>query len=461
MSSFEKRAISVKPDKRQLAWHELEFYGFIHYGMNTFASKEWGDGSESPKLFNPSAQDAEQWAQTLKAAGMKGMILTSKHHEGFCLWPSKYTSHSVKNSPFKDGKGDVVAEAAKACDEAGLKFGIYLSPWDRNSVFYGDSPKYNEYFKNQLTELLTGYGELFSIWFDGACGEGPNGKVQQYDFKGYYELIRKYQPNAVISICGPDVRWCGNEEGRAREAEWSVVPASLPEIISHPNKTAPFDAQTEDLGSRKFLENEQDLIWYPAETDTSIRPGWFYKQSEDERVKDDKALVSLYENTVGGNSALLLNVPPDKRGLIASVDEGYLTAMGSVISNRYKDNLLKRASSVKDFDGLEIKHLIENDTRELFWAPGSGRPKGEIEISFSQPVCISRAVFRENIEMSQRIEGISIYARLEDKEVFIARAEVVGAKRILAFPQICSDKFTVKISGSRVYPTLAFLGLYR
>ena len=219
-----KYAASIVPSERQIAWQNMEFYGFVHFGMNTFTDSEWGSGNEDPELFNPENLDCRQWAKLFKLAGMKGMILTAKHHDGFCLWPSKYTEHSVKNSLWENGEGDVVARCAEACREMGIKFGIYVSPWDKHEASYGSGEQYNEFFRNQLKELLTGYGELFCVWFDGACGEGPNGRKQDYDWESYYALVREYQPGAVISITGPDVRWCGNEMGVCRKSEWSVVP---------------------------------------------------------------------------------------------------------------------------------------------------------------------------------------------------------------------------------------------
>ena len=222
-----REAAAVAPSHRQLAWQQMEFYGFIHFGMNTFTGREWGDGTASPALFDPACLDAGQWARALKSAGMRGMILTCKHHDGFCLWPSAHTGYSVKYAPWKGGRGDVVREAAEACRRAGLKFGVYLSPWDRHDPRYGSGKPYDDYYVAQLTELLTGYGELFCVWLDGACGEGPNGRRQAYDWARYYETIRALQPGAVISVCGPDVRWCGNEAGHCRPSEWSVVPAAL------------------------------------------------------------------------------------------------------------------------------------------------------------------------------------------------------------------------------------------
>ena len=257
-----REAVSVAPSPRQLAWQELEFYGFLHFGMNTFTGREWGDGTASPACFDPAQLDAEQWAAALKSAGMRGAILTCKHHDGFCLWPSAHTDYSVKHAPWKGGKGDVVGEVAAACRKAGLKFGVYLSPWDRHDARYGSGKPYDDYYVAQLTELLTGYGELFCVWLDGACGEGPNGKRQAYDWPRYYETIRALQPGAVISVCGPDVRWCGNEAGHCRPSEWSVVPAQLRDAAYTAQRSQQADdaafarrvsREDEDLGSRAAL----------------------------------------------------------------------------------------------------------------------------------------------------------------------------------------------------------------
>ncbi|MDE7250901.1 MAG: alpha-L-fucosidase [Lachnospiraceae bacterium] len=285
MTDMDKRLIQIVPSSRQLKHQQMEFYSFVHFTVNTFTDKEWGDGTESPSIFNPAKLDARQWTDAIKAAGMKGLILTCKHHDGFCLWPSKYTEHTIAASPYKGGKGDIVKEVSDACREAGLAFGVYLSPWDRNSQYYGQGEVYDDYFVNQLTELLTNYGDIFSVWFDGACGEGANGKKQFYDWDRYCEVVRKLQPDACISVCGPDVRWCGNEAGETRPSEWSVVPERMRDTEKIALKSQQQDeetfrqrkvaAQDLDLGSREILEGEEKLIWYPAEVNTSIRPGWF------------------------------------------------------------------------------------------------------------------------------------------------------------------------------------------
>ncbi|MGB4647995.1 MAG: alpha-L-fucosidase, partial [Acetivibrionales bacterium] len=338
MRNLDRRLIQVVPSRRQLEHQQLEFYSFVHFTVNTFTGKEWGDGSESPSIFNPVKFDAQQWVDAVKSAEMRGLILTCKHHDGFCLWPSKYTKHTVAYSPYKNGKGDIVKEVSDACRKAGIKFGVYLSPWDRNNPAYGSGKPYDDYFVNQLTELLTNYGEIFSVWFDGACGEGINGKKQVYDWERYYEVVRKLQPNACISVCGPDIRWCGNEAGYTRKSEWSVVPARTRETELIADKSQKEDnesfrqreisASDQDLGSREILRDETDLIWYPAEVNTSIRPGWFYHEEEDDKVRPLEELINIYLNSVGGNATFLLNIPPTKDGLFHENDVKRLKELG-------------------------------------------------------------------------------------------------------------------------------------
>ncbi len=313
------KAAGVAPSAAQMAWQEREFTAFAHFGMNTFTDREWGQGTEDPKLFNPTDFDARQWVRAIKDGGMKMLIVTAKHHDGFCLWPSALTTHSVKSSPWKGGRGDVMAEVSAACREEGLAFGVYLSPWDRHEPGYGDSPRYNEHFRGQLRELLTNYGPIAEVWFDGANGEGPNGRKQVYDWPSYYKVIRELQPRAVIFGMAPDVRWVGTESGYGRETEWSVVPADVPDPVSaaagsplYPLDGAftPRDLTADDLGSRAKIASAKALAWYPAETDVSIRPGWFYHAKEDGQVKSPEKLVDIYFSSVGRNGVLLLNIPP-------------------------------------------------------------------------------------------------------------------------------------------------------
>ena len=310
--------VQILPSPRQLALQETEFYAFVHFTVNAFTDREWGDGTESPSIFNPTRMDARQWVRAVKAAGMRGLILTCKHHDGFCLWPSRYTEHSVRNAPYKNGQGDLVREVSDACAEAGIRFGVYLSPWDRNSAVYGQGKAYDDYFVHQLTELLTNYGPIFAVWFDGACGEGPNGKKQTYDWARYYKVVRTLQPGACINICGPDIRWCGNEAGHARTAERCVLPAELfsnEEIAARSQQTddpsfrEQPQADDNDLGSRARLAYAKTMRWYPAEVNTSIRPGWFYHASEDDKVRTLDDLLNVYLGSVGGNASLILNIP--------------------------------------------------------------------------------------------------------------------------------------------------------
>jgi len=300
-------------------WQRDELAMFLHFGVNTFTDREWGDGTEDPAIFDPAALDARQWARTAKAAGFRAMILTAKHHDGFCLWPTATTRHSVASSPWRNGQGDVVREFTEACRAEGLRAGLYLSPWDRNSPVYGDSPRYDEFYTTQLTELLSRYGPIHEVWFDGANGEGPNGKHQVYDWPRYWSLVRRLQPEAVIfSDAGPDIRWIGNERGVAGETNWSTVD---PAIVPRPGMSG-------DAVMRSLTEGDPDgAAWRPGETDTSIRPGWFWHPAEDGKQRSVDDLVELYATSVGRNSKLLLNVPPTRNGLLHETDVARLMGM--------------------------------------------------------------------------------------------------------------------------------------
>lgn len=315
-------ASRLVPTPQQLEWQRMELTAFLHFGVNTFTGREWGDGTEDPAIFNPTSLDCEQWVRTLKESGFKMAIITAKHHDGFCLWPTKTTRHSVVSSSWKDGKGDVVRELRDACKKYGIKFGVYLSPWDRNASCYGDSPAYNQFFIKQLTELLTNYGEVHEVWFDGANGEGPNGKKQIYDWDAILKTIRRLQPKAVTAIMGDDVRWVGNEKGIGRETEWSAT-ALTPGIYprsGEQNKELGIFGKAKDLGGRDIVARATELFWYPSEVDVSIRPGWFYHADQDKQVKSLNHLTDIYFKSVGYNSVLLLNIPPDLRGLINGND---------------------------------------------------------------------------------------------------------------------------------------------
>ena len=459
-----RTAANITPSARQLRWQELEFVAFFHFGINTFTNREWGDGKEDPALFNPTSLDAFQWVESCKKAGMKQVILTAKHHDGFCLWPSKFTEHSVKNSPWKGGKGDVVKEVSEACHKLDMGFGVYLSPWDRNCPFYGDSPKYNDYFVNQLTELLTGYGRVDEVWFDGACGEGPNGKKQIYDWERYYKLIRSLQPGAVIAVMGPDVRWVGTESGCGRETEWSVLPVnaqSQDQIAASSQKDAIFvpqgDMTKQDLGSRAAIENATQLIWYPSETDVSIRPGWFYHSSEDGKVKSPEKLLDIYFSSIGRNSVLLLNIPPDNRGLINENDLKSLFGLKSLIDKIYSVNYTKEAILLSD--DRRIFQITDGDN-STYWTTPNKKETGTITISLNEPSVVDVLSLQENIQIGQRIEKFSFEYFDGSTWKPITSGTTIGYKRLLQFVPVKAQQFKLKIEASRLNPTISELGLY-
>ena len=457
-------AANIAPSAPQLRWQQLEYVAFFHFGINTFTDREWGEGTEDPAIFNPSALDARQWVTVCRDAGMKQVIITAKHHDGFCLWPSNYTEHTVKNSPWKGGNGDVVREVAEACHEMGIGFGVYLSPWDRNNPSYGDSPKYNDYFVNQLTELLTEYGKVDEVWFDGACGEGPNGKRQVYDWSRYYSLIRKLQPQAVIAIMGPDVRWVGTESGYGRETEWSVIPASLQStdsIAAASQQNADFipqmDFQKQDLGGRDIIRNASRLVWYPAETDVSIRPGWFYHESQDSLVKTPEKLMDIYFSSVGYNSVLLLNIPPDRHGLIHENDIKSLMGFKKLREQLFNRNFVpgSRLSS----DGRNDGALIDGNPA-THWTTHGGET-GTIEINLPEAQTIDVLCLQENISIGQRIEKFRLEYREDDQWREAGRGTTAGYMRLLRFSPVASDDFRIVIQASRLNPLVGEIGLYK
>jgi len=429
------------PNKQQLAWQQMEYYAFTHFGINTFTNREWGDGKEDPKAFNPTAFDAKQWARVCRDAGIKMIIMTAKHHDGFCLWPSTYTEHSVKNSPWRGGKGDVLREVSDACREFGLKFGVYLSPWDRHERTYGDSPRYNEYFKNQLTELLTHYGEVTVVWFDGACGEGPNGKKQEYDWPAYYGVVRKLQPNALIAICGPDIRWVGNESGVARETEWSVQPP--PE--------AP-------------LKEGQTRTWHPAECDVSIRPGWFYHPAEDDKVKSLKHLLDIYYSSVGRNATLLLNIPPDRRGLIHENDAQRLLELRKALDETFAKDLARgkpaKASNVRGGAAKFEADKVTDGEKNTYWATDDGQSSASLEIDLGEPTSFNVAMIQEPIALGQRVQAFTLEGWDGSQWKPIAKGTTIGYKRLLRFPDVSATKIRLTIAKSLACPAISNVGLY-
>lgn len=462
--AFDSLLASVVPSERQIRFQQTEFYAFVHFTVNTFTNQEWGSGTESPEIFDPVKLDAEQWVKAIKSAGMNGLILTCKHHDGFCLWHSRLTEHTVEYSPFKR---DIVREVSDACRKYGIKFGVYLSPWDRHSTLYGSGKAYDDYFIGQLTELLTNYGEVFSVWFDGACGEGPNGKKQYYDWDRYYNTIRKLQPYACINVCGPDIRWCGNEAGHTRKAEWSVVPARTRDTEKiaensqqedneefRQRKISAWDA---DLGSREILENEKDLVWYPAEVNTSIRPGWFWHESENDKVRSLNELINIYYNSVGANATFLLNIPPTKEGLFHENDEKRLSEIGDYLRKAFADNILSQADV--SYNGRDIKSKILDDSyKEYFVADDSF---DSIIAKWNAPITIGNIVLKENITKSQRVENFNIEAFIDGSFQKIYENTVIGYKRIIRLDNIKTQCLKINITDSRTEPTLSFIGVYK
>lgn len=434
-----KLAAYVVPTPQQYDWQQLELTAFIHFGMNTFTGREWGDGKEDPALFNPTDFNAEQWVTALKDAGFKMLILTAKHHDGFCLWPTKTTSHSVASSPWRDGNGDVVKEVKAACDKYGMKFGVYLSPWDRNAESYGDSPRYNEMFVQQLTELLSDYGEINEVWFDGANGEGPNGKVQQYDWRAFYKVIEKLQPKAVKAIMGNDIRWVGNESGLGRETEWSVTPLNpdVSGVVIQQNKQLDISPTSKDLGSRELIAEAKTVYWYPSEVDVSIRPGWFYHPEQDHQVKTLQQLVDIYFKSVGMNSVLLLNVPPDTRGQIHEIDVERLAQFGTYITNSFNNNKLLNGN--------------------VLWTAKPGASK---EYGINAGDTVNTIMLQEDIRQGQRVESFSVEGLINDKWEKLTGGTTIGYKRLLKFDNAAPSKIKITIQDARAKANISNVGAF-
>ncbi|MEO6915300.1 MAG: alpha-L-fucosidase [Chitinophagaceae bacterium] len=460
-----RKAANVVPSPRQLRWQQLELTAFFHFGINTFTGREWGDGKEDPKIFNPAQLDARQWVRTAKEAGIKQVILTAKHHDGFCLWPTATTSHSVKSSPWKDGAGDLVKEVRNACNKYNVGFGIYLSPWDRNATVYG-TDAYNDFFIEQLTELLTNYGRIDEVWFDGANGEGPNGKKQVYDFDRWYAHIRKLQPSATIAIMGPDVRWVGTETGYGRDTEWSVVPANnlnQSEVAGNSQQGIAFKPQGDmrgtDLGSRDKIAHAKGLVWYPAETDVSIRPGWFYHKAEDDKVKSPEKLLDIYYNSVGKNSVLLLNIPPDKEGLINENDVRSLQQWTMLRDATFSKNLAKTAT-IKSPNGKNNKALTDNNY-QTYWTTGPRDTTAVLDFSFNRPITFDVLDLQENIAVGQRIEHFILEYKHDNEWKQLAEGTTVGYKRLIRFAPVTAGKVRLRILSSRLNPTVSEIGFYK
>lgn len=432
-------ASRLVPTPQQLEWQRMELTAFLHFGVNTFTGREWGDGTEDPAIFNPTSLDCEQWVRTLKEAGFKMAIITAKHHDGFCLWPTKTTRHSVASSSWKDGKGDVVRELRDACQKYGIKFGVYLSPWDRNASCYGDSPAYNQFFIEQLTELLTNYGEVHEVWFDGANGEGPNGKKQIYDWDAILKTIRRLQPKAVTAIMGDDVRWVGNEKGIGRETEWSatvLTPGIYPRS-GEQNKELGIFGKAKDLGGRDIVARATELFWYPSEVDVSIRPGWFYHADQDKQVKSLSHLTDIYFKSVGYNSVLLLNIPPDLRGLINENDVQRLKEFSSYLKNTFARNYVLK--------GNEAWHGTSGTVRQY---------------DIQKDALVNAFMIQEDISKGQRIESFLVEAYKDGSWIHMAEGTTVGYKRLIRFSDTRPERIRVTIRSARGVADVAAVGLF-
>lgn len=459
-----ERYTSITPSSQQLMLQQKEFYAFVHFGINTFTDKEWGSGKEDISTFNPKKLDTNQWVRAVKDAGMRGIILTAKHHDGFCLWQTSTTDYSIRNTPYKNGQGDIMAELALSCKEIGLALGVYLSPWDRNSVYYG-TDKYNDFYIAQLTELLTNYGDLFCVWLDGACGSHMDGKPKQiYDFERIYSTIRALQPNCAISNCGPDARWVGNEAALTRKSEYSVIPSfrldtqTIEQGSQTQDNKAPkkIDVDAEDLGSRKILEQYKDLAWYPAEVDVSIRPGWFYHTKEDTRVKNADQLFKIYCDSVGGNAMLLLNIPPNKDGLFADNDIIALRDLGKRLKLAFGSPVEIAITAPVAKQGFDIKELKQGDT----YSPKEIAEQYTFEIELQKEMPINKLVISEDITYSQRVEQFAIYAQKGNKYVKVYKGTVIGAKKIALFNPVATKKLRLVIASCRLEPYINFISVY-
>ena len=453
---------SVVPTPLQIEYQKMETIGFIHFTVNTFTDKEWGYGDENPEIFNPSHLDAEQWAKVAKASGLKELIFTAKHHDGFCLWPSKYTEHSVKNSPYKDGKGDIVKEFVEACRKYDLKVGIYLSPWDRNHQDYG-KPEYISYYRNQLKELLTQYGEINEIWFDGANGgDGYYGGANEtrtidrktyYDWENTFKLVKELQPNILIfSDAGPDIHWIGNENGDAGETFWSTITRDSLEIGT----------------SKTSYLNSGDLDgtnWIVGQCDVSIRPGWFYHQSQDSLVKSPQELVDLYYKSVGRNAVLLLNLPPDKRGLIHENDVKSLKGFKQILDSTFAHDLTKgakvsannvRYTNIK----FEPKHVLDS-SNETYWATDKSVFPAELTLNFPKELYFDRIVLQEPIQLGQRINKFQIEILGEDGWEQVFEGTTIGYKRIIRIKPVYTSKLRLKITEAKNVVAISGISLFK
>lgn len=450
------------PNEWQLAWHEMEQYAFIHFTTNTFTGKEWGSGDESPAIFNPINTDVRQWARVIKESGLKGLILTCKHHDGFCLWPSEYTEHSIKNSPYRNGKGDLVKEVADACKEYGLKFGVYLSPWDRNHSEYGKQ-EYLDYYRNQLRELIQDYGPVFEIWFDGANGGdgyyGGTREIRKIDNRIYYDwpvtiaMVREMAPDAVMfSDGGPDIRWCGNEKGYIGETNWCTL--SVDTLYAG------------KAGINQLLNqgSETGHSWVPAEVDVSIRPGWFYHENEDDEVRTAENLFGIYLQSVGRGANLLLNIPPTKEGLIHEKDVAVLLKWKNLLDGTFADNLALSAKvSATSWRGKSEQYapnMVSDNDKNTYWATDDMINSGCLEFHWDIPQKIRYVLIQEYIKLGQRIQEVEVDVWDGKEWVPSAKATTIGYKRILPILEVETTGLRIHIKRAKACPVISNIEIY-
>lgn len=456
------------PSSGQVLWSELEFYNFLHFTVNTFTDREWGNGDEDPSIFNPTEFDADAIMETLKAAGSKGVILTCKHHDGFCLWPTTTTDHSIKYSPYKNGTGDIVKEVSEAAHRQGLRFGVYLSPWDRNQATYG-TPKYIQIYRQQMLELLTHYGPIFEIWHDGANGGkgfygGANetrtiDKLHYYDWANTWKLERQLQPGAAIfSDVGPDVRWVGNEKGIAGETCWATY---TPRSAKGDRPGSPGDVREAD--STTGTRNGE--LWMPAECDVSIRPGWFWHKSENEKVRTPEDLMNLYFESVGRGASFLLNVPPDRRGLIHETDTASLRSFGRIVGSTFAKNLAHRAkanaSNTRGNDPAFGPANLLDGSPWTYWSTDDAVKTPSVTIDLPHPATFNLVRVREFIPLGQRVDSLAIDVWQNDNWTSFGRATSIGIGRLIRSEKpVTTSRLRLRVTRAAVCPALSEVGVF-
>ena len=463
MKPYLERADAVRPAPRQLAWQELGFYGLVCFGMNTFTDSEWGSGGESPELFAPEKLRVRQWVRIAKASGMKGLILWVKHYDGFCMWHTKQTEHSVEHSPCSV---DIVAEAAKYCAEEGIRFGVRIALWDRHDLRYGQGEAYERFFHAQLDELLTGYGDLFCVWLDNTCGEGKHGRQQSMDMQKICDKIRRLQPNAVIGGCGPDVRFSGNYVGFCRKAEWSVVPyyyaptPPLPDDIKPPRRYMMTDLEP---GGEKALRKGHRLIWYPAEVSMPMRKSWFYHEEEKYECKALSKLLDVWYASVGGNACLMLAMSPDKTGSICKQDMETLLSVGAPLGIDFGEDLAQESamSCSGCLDGDTQPENVLDGSDETYWASSPDGGECWIEIDLLDDYDINKLVLGEAVaQQGQRVESYSVFGEVGGRWQKLGGGATIGYRSICDFPELRVQRMRVVFHKVRGFATLRLLEAY-